>query len=345
MSYIAESYRGIAAVLVLLFHTSGISASYFLEQNTLTLFFDFGRSGVEFFFVLSGFIMYMVHNKDFSNNIELRRYFLKRAIRIYPIYILITLAITPVFFLSESYGELYHREFIPLIKSLLLFPQSDLPHLGVAWSLVHEVIFYIAFSLFIFNKRIGFIVFIFWAISIIIFYFVTSPNFDGGGDGYMWKILFSRYNILFMCGMFVSHLLLKYSLKNIYVILAFIAGNILFLTSGIILGEQETGVATIFFGFSSCLILLGCYNSLLEKVIKKINFLSYLGKASYSIYLTHTICISIICKVFVFFEINHYLSLTFMYIIIALVSIFFGLVFFKYIEKPLMIKLKNRLIY
>ena len=41
VSYLAESYRGIAALLVVLFHTNTITAYYFLDQNALTLFFGF----------------------------------------------------------------------------------------------------------------------------------------------------------------------------------------------------------------------------------------------------------------------------------------------------------------
>ena len=344
MSYLAEGYRGIAALLVVLFHTNTITAYYFLDQNALTLFFGFGRAGVEFFFVLSGFIMYIAHNKDFSNRGRLARYFYKRVIRIYPIYILITLAIVPVFFLSESYGESYHREFIPLVKSLLLLPQEDLPHLGVAWSLVFEVIFYVAFSLFIINKRVGLIGFIFWGISIVIFFMIMGPVYDGGGEGYLWKILFSRYNMLFISGMLVAHILLNFSIKNRYIILLFVAGNILFLASGLILGNQETGIATVLFGLSSCLILFGCYNTYLEKIIKKISFLGYLGKASYSIYLIHTIIISILCKLFILFEINQYLSITFMFLFIAIFSTLSGGIIFKYIEKPMLIQMNRRLL-
>lgn len=269
MSYLVQGYRGIAALLVLLFHTSGITAAYFLEKNTLTLFFEFGRAGVEFFFVLSGFIMYIVHNKEFSNKNRLPAYFLKRIIRIYPIYILITLVVTLIVFLSPSYGEPYHREFAPLIKSLFLIPQADLPHVGVGWSLVHEILFYIIFSLFIFNKRVGVVIVVFWAISIIVFYVLTAPNFDGGGEGYFWKILFSRYSMLFICGMIVAYVLVNHSIRDRYAISAFITGNVLFLISGMIFGQLEAAIPTVFFGLSSCLILFGCYNVFLEQTIKK----------------------------------------------------------------------------
>tara|TARA_B110000261_G_C12836993_1_gene258695 strand:- start:118 stop:555 length:438 start_codon:yes stop_codon:yes gene_type:complete len=144
--------------------------------------------------------------------------------------------------------------------------------------------------------------------------------------------------------MLVAYILLNFSIKNRYIISLFIAGNILFLASGLMLGDQETGIATVLFGLSSCLILFGCYNADLEKTIKKISFLGYLGKASYSIYLTHTIIISILCKLFILFEINQYLSITFMFLFIAIISTLSGGIIFKYIEKPMLIQMNRRLL-
>ena len=149
MSYLIQNYRGIAALLVVLFHTTVMTRYYFLDENYLTWLFEFGHAGVEFFFVLSGFIIYRIHRIDFSNPNRFYPYFLKRIIRIYPIYILLTLLLLPFWLIFDSSGEQYHREIVPLIKSLFLIPQSHFPHIGVAWTLTHEMLFYIVFSLFI----------------------------------------------------------------------------------------------------------------------------------------------------------------------------------------------------
>ncbi len=58
-----QAGRGIAAVLVVLAHTS---ASVFDQRkywpaNPVGPLFDFGHAGVEFFFVLSGFIILYAH--------------------------------------------------------------------------------------------------------------------------------------------------------------------------------------------------------------------------------------------------------------------------------------------
>ena len=78
MSYLIQNYRGIAALLVVLFHTSGMTKYYFMDESYLTWLFEFGHAGVEFFFVLSGFIIYRIHRVDFSTPSRVYPYFLNR---------------------------------------------------------------------------------------------------------------------------------------------------------------------------------------------------------------------------------------------------------------------------
>jgi len=55
-----QVYRGIAAVLVIMFHLNQRSGER-LNQVTFFNLFQAGWSGVDYFFVLSGFIMVYVH--------------------------------------------------------------------------------------------------------------------------------------------------------------------------------------------------------------------------------------------------------------------------------------------
>ena len=54
-----QVFRGLAALLVLLFHASLIvEKSKYFDQTSIETIFHFGDAGVDFFFVLSGFIIY-----------------------------------------------------------------------------------------------------------------------------------------------------------------------------------------------------------------------------------------------------------------------------------------------
>ncbi len=125
--------------------------------------FDFGFAGVDFFFVLSGFIMIHVHAGDIGQPRMLAAYLWKRFSRIYPAYWIVLAAIVPVYFLVPSFGLGHEREPGVIVRAIVLFPHPE-THLvlGVAWTLVYEVFFYLLFGLLILDKRIGVLVFVGW---------------------------------------------------------------------------------------------------------------------------------------------------------------------------------------
>ena len=67
--------RGIAALIVVLFHNSSISGiEKYFPQKYLGLL-SFGNAGVQFFFVLSGFIIFLVYAKDIGEQQRFVRFF------------------------------------------------------------------------------------------------------------------------------------------------------------------------------------------------------------------------------------------------------------------------------
>ena len=76
-----QACRAVAALLVVLFHASvGIfNLPKYFGCKPFGPVFDFGFVGVDFFFVLSGFIMVYVHAADFGQPRALGAYFWKRV--------------------------------------------------------------------------------------------------------------------------------------------------------------------------------------------------------------------------------------------------------------------------
>jgi exopolysaccharide production protein ExoZ len=65
-----ELSRGIAALIVVLFHTTGIMGlDKYYAQKPVFDFWSFGHAGVDFFFVLSGFI---IHYTQYNSSKSLR---------------------------------------------------------------------------------------------------------------------------------------------------------------------------------------------------------------------------------------------------------------------------------
>lgn len=144
-----EISRGIAALLVVCFHASGTIglSKYFGKTPSLDVF-NFGYAGVDFFFVLSGFIIFYSTTKNHGNISAAITYFNHRLIRIYPIYWLICLILLPLTYLmGHSVGA------VAVVMDFLLIPRGELPFVPAAWTLRHEMLFYITFLLFFVNVR------------------------------------------------------------------------------------------------------------------------------------------------------------------------------------------------
>jgi len=80
-----QVYRGIAALLGVMFHLNEMSAQR-LNQVTFFNLFQAGWSGVGYFFVWSGLIVVYVHRSAIGKKDQLKSFLVKRAVRIYPIY-------------------------------------------------------------------------------------------------------------------------------------------------------------------------------------------------------------------------------------------------------------------
>jgi exopolysaccharide production protein ExoZ len=150
-----QSLRGLACLLVVLYHLSRSEAGFGLGFNPLRIFQWCGYAGVDLFFVLSGFIIATATQRDLGHPSRLPRYLFRRAWRIYP-----------TFWAALAVAALHHQltSDTPLLRpgwvselgdTILLLPQPALPRLlAVAWTLSYELMFYAAFALlFILPRR------------------------------------------------------------------------------------------------------------------------------------------------------------------------------------------------
>src|SRR5690606_33393296 len=192
-----QAYRALAALLVVAAH-AGTLASALFGPGELDFLFRLGNAGVSFFFVLSGFVMVWAHEKDLGRPKALVPYLRKRVFRIYPVYIFVTLLLLPAWLAVPEFGNAYHREFMPLVKSLLLVPQAHPPHLAVGWTLSHEMLFYLLFGTLIFSRRIGSLLMALWTIAVI------AGVVSGLNTEFPASFFLSDFNLLFPLGMLAA---------------------------------------------------------------------------------------------------------------------------------------------
>lgn len=145
-----EALRGLAAVAVVLCHTARHLDQAF-GALLLRRLFEPGHSGVDLFFVLSGFIILLVHRRDVDRPDRLGRYTWRRLVRVWPLYWLalaITIAKTIVGgHVAPSAGE--------VVWNMALLPTTGEPILGIAWTLQFEAVFYLLFGLLLVDRRLG----------------------------------------------------------------------------------------------------------------------------------------------------------------------------------------------
>jgi exopolysaccharide production protein ExoZ len=191
-----EAARGAAALLVVLYH-GGRHLREDIGYVPLAGVFNFGHAGVDFFFVLSGFIILLVHHGDLGQPVRLGRYAWRRAARIYPLYWIATAATLLAVALQ---GKLATLSIAFLGQSFLLWPQSVEPLLGVAWTLEYELLFYSIVAIAIVNLRCGIVAVLAWGIGIVAAAIWAVESFP-------LRFVLADYNFDFFLGMSAAALL------------------------------------------------------------------------------------------------------------------------------------------
>lgn len=339
-----QAARGAAAVLVVLFHL-GYTLSLPKNFANPNIFkpFVFGASGVEFFFVLSGFIIMTAHYNEIGQANRLLRFLTKRAIRIYPIYWVIFIAVFIVGWFTPSLQHEVDRSGIVIAKSLLLVPQlpgiiggTGAPIIIVAWTLQLEIVFYLVFSCLIINKKLGSsIIFL-----LLINYFASR---DASNESSILAYLARDYLILFALGSITAYACLKnhFLLSCRYRMMLF-SGLILFFATAAssvfslqILSEYNT----LFYGFASSAIIIGLVGFEMKgSVIGESKIFQLVGNASYSIYLTHFPVIAALTKAVPILGLSRFgfMGLFFSFVSILIVTLLSGIITHLLIEMPIL---------
>jgi peptidoglycan/LPS O-acetylase OafA/YrhL len=136
-----QVFRGMAALMVMLFHLTMTNHFYspYLENV-----FGFGHSGVDFFFVLSGFVMLYAHWDQAGEVRRVWRFLALRAVRIYPIYWVVLAVTVATFWWHPPMRSLEPS----VLRSAVLLSDPEVPIIPIAWTMTFELVFYAFFALY-----------------------------------------------------------------------------------------------------------------------------------------------------------------------------------------------------
>jgi exopolysaccharide production protein ExoZ len=199
-----QAGRGLAAVMVVLFHTTsflGGDPRYWRRQWLSDRFAGLAL-GVEFFFVLSGAVILLAHRGDIGRPATIPSYLWKRIRRVYPVYWLILTALVLEYTLRPGLGAAWQSDPRVIASGYLLVYCTTSFHLTlpVAWTLCHEVLFYAAFGALLAGRRVGTLILTAWfGLSLLMLVHPWSVYFGA--------YLFSPLHLLFGSGMLAGWLL------------------------------------------------------------------------------------------------------------------------------------------
>ncbi len=333
-----QSLRGIAVLLVVLLHVYAFEKKAGVGPSLLPGFSIFGSSGVDLFFVISGFVM-VYTTLDVKRSFgTFGKFLYKRATRIYPLYWIVTAVLLLGYI---AFPQLIHRTDLAevnFLKAILLFPQENLPYVIVGWTLIHELYFYAAFSFFVLcdQKKLPYLL-ITWLILVICLYYSSSSTSSS-----IFQLIAHPLTFEFILGCFAGLLVSK--------------GRIYFPTSMLLLGSTallsgwycfHAFIGPELYGWSRA-ILLGVPYSIIVYGASSLELrglrsasntiLLRLGDASYSIYLLHFFLISLLTKVwshlFPALEQTFLDNITYVLLCFAL-SCGAGVLSFLYLERPI----------
>nr|WP_294543144.1 acyltransferase [uncultured Rhodopila sp.] len=286
-----QAARGIAALMVVVYHaTRAISLPQYIGYVPFGNAFGFGHAGVDFFFVLSGFIITYAHAADVGRPDRTPRYLWRRVTRIYPIYWFVTgIEIARALFAPDAAARLAPMH---LLNSLLLLPARADPIVGVAWTLKSEMLFYIVFALAIIERRFckpllaG-------TLLLVLAGAAVAP------EAPLLRLLVSPFNIEFLMGIAAARWLASHRTARPAAVAAL--GAVLFLIAGVL---ELQGIVPLnglpgraLYGSASVAILLGLVELERGGTLRLGNIGLMFGDSSYCLYLIHLTVVTIAIRI------------------------------------------------
>ncbi|GJI98690.1 acyltransferase [Duganella caerulea] len=272
--------RALATISVVVFHLSlTMELPQYGNNPVFREYTQYGNSGVDFFFVLSGFIIMFAHHQDIGRPEAWTRFCFRRFVRLFPIYWLYTACLVAMLYLGVGGKTILPTDWQGWVSSLLLIRFDDVsPPLPVAWTLFHEVAFYAVFSLLILNKRLGIAVAV-ACLALSVCFFQFPSEFERTP----FKVYTSGYSFHFLFGIGAYWLYRKGGTGRMELFLGVLSLLVAFSALTPWRDLQHLGMA-LGFGF----LLAAAVKFEQAGHLKFPRVLGAIGDASYTIYLTHS---------------------------------------------------------
>ncbi|MBB3965038.1 acyltransferase family protein [Rhizobium metallidurans] len=277
--YGIQYLRAFAALAVVVFHATEKSGEHFA----------IGAAGVDVFFVISGFIMWVISER---RPMTPQSFLVDRLCRIAPSYWLVT-----AIMIAGAMAGLFPNLQLTtshILASLFFIPAQSpstgdiWPVLVQGWTLNFEIFFYVLFAGALFLPRKWRLPFLFGLFG---GFFLAGQILQPATPA---LYTYTRPIIVeFLGGVFLAELWLRRWIAGISLGLACVGASLSGFAAIYLMGaEFNAGIC----GPLALMLVYGMVSLEADGGLGRVPLLTYLGDASYSIYLWHTLAISVVAK-------------------------------------------------
>ena len=337
-----QSLRGVAALLVVITHALGGAGLKFGDTFGHNFYIsnleDMTLSGVDIFFVISGFIMVYVSRRKFGSSAAVPDFIVRRMIRIVPLYWIFSAVILGILIFAPFLMPVLKFGLQHTVESFLFVPTVNsngeyYPILGVGWTLSYEMYFYLIFAAFL-------------AVSVRASVVLTGLLFATcfalgrwyGASGPMAVMLTDQILIEFVLGEGVCLIFLSGLQPSVKLAACLFALALLFYVLHVLIGPPNIG-RLLYRGIpATCLVL----SSLWLERAKGFAFpvwLQKLGDSSYSLYLTHTLTISACYKIYAMLHLDNRIQIGVLMLVSIVLAVLCAHIVYLALERPMTIGL------
>lgn len=299
---ILDGLRGVAALVVVWFHIFEAYATSQLDQIV-----NHGYLAVDFFFVLSGFVIGYAY-QDRWDKINLKDFLKRRVFRLQPMVVFGSILGASLFFVQEyeawkTATITISSLLVAMLMNMFLIPDTPsteirgigemFPLNGPSWSLFFEYVAYILYGIFL--RRLSVKLLTLWVavMATVIGYFALFGGYGGIGTGWTltpFEFLGGSLRVLFSfsVGLLLFRVFKPLKVKNTFLISSLV---LILATAMPRIGDENTlylnglyELCCIFIIFPS-LIYFSASESITSKTTEKI--CKFLGEISYPLYLVH----------------------------------------------------------
>jgi peptidoglycan/LPS O-acetylase OafA/YrhL len=300
-----DFFRGVAILMIIVLHAAMTTPGIGLINSVLFDFVSRLSTGMQLFFVLSGYFIYQSMQKLSNNNVGVRIFLYKRMAKILPLYLLFLFLNIALFFVfSELYNDFsgFHRNtvtssdinlnniFLHIFMLQGFVPEYMHSLVDGSWSIVTEVYFYLLFPVIIFPfiKSLKKSIVVFMIILVISMYFglYIAPIIWPDQSGFYYYFFLNQLPVFILGGVMSHFINQNQEGVNEYSSILFAFSVVLFF--GLISGSNYPLTYHYLYGIVFVLMIIGSYPYMESfKGFFLFSAVVRLGKQAYAVFLSH----------------------------------------------------------